>query len=261
VHRIAIGVEYDGTAYRGWQAQPHAPSVQQRLNEAVSVVSDEQVTCVGAGRTDTGVHASGQVAHFDTRAERTRRSWVLGINANLPDDISVFNVWAVSQDFHARYSAVGRAYRYVILNRPVRSALARNRAWWVHRHLDAAAMRCAATCLLGEHDFSSFRAAECQAHSAIRELRTLAVVRDGERITIDCEANAFLHHMVRNIVGSLVRIGSGEADAAWLEDLLQRRDRRLAGVTAPASGLTLTRVEFPAPYECIVPEPLKPVGD
>lgn len=251
MNRVALGVEYDGTAYCGWQIQPHAPSIQQSLNEAISTVAAETVACVGAGRTDTGVHASGQVVHFDSLADRSRRSWLLGINSNLPDDIAVFNVWPVGEEFHARYSAVGRAYRYVILNRPVRSALERHRAWWIHQPLDVGAMAEAAACLLGEHDFSSFRAAECQAKSAVRELRRLDVTACGDRIVIDCEANAFLHHMVRNIAGSLARVGRGEADAAWLTDLLERRDRRLAGITAPACGLTLTRVDYAAPFEFV----------
>ncbi len=207
------------------------------------------------------MHASGQVAHFDAEAERSRRSWLLGINSNLPDDISVINVWQVPGEFHARYSAIGRAYRYVILNRAVRSALQRDRAWWVHWPLDVDAMAAAGSCLLGEHDFSSFRAAECQARSAVRQLRRLEVRSDGERIVIDCEANAFLHHMVRNIVGSLVRIGRGEADAAWLESLLHRRDRRLAGMTAPACGLTLTRVSYGPPFEFVDARPIHAVGD
>jgi len=256
INRLALGVEYDGTAYCGWQIQPHAPSIQQSLNEAISVVADEPVACTGAGRTDTGVHATGQVAHFDTAAVRSRRSWVLGINSNLPADISVFNVWPVTAEFHARYAAIGRAYRYVILNRSVRSALERHRAWWVHQHLDLATMQHAATSLLGEHDFSSFRAAECQAHSAVRTLRKLEIVSSGEKIIIECEANAFLHHMVRNIAGSLVRIGRGEADASWLHELLEQRDRRQAGVTAPAGGLTLTRVDYAEPYAWIDTAPL-----
>lgn len=261
MNRVALGVEYDGTAYCGWQLQPHAPSIQQCLNDAISLVANERVDCVGAGRTDTGVHASGQVAHFDAEAERSRRSWLLGINSNLPDDISVINVWPVPGDFHARYSAVGRAYRYVILNRAVRSALHRDRAWWVHRPLDVAAMADAGRRLIGAHDFSAFRAAECQARSAVRDLRRLDVSGHGERIVIDCEANAFLHHMVRNIVGSLVRIGRAEADAAWLESLLRQRDRRLAGVTAPACGLTLTRVSYGPPYEFVHPRPIDAVDD
>ena len=259
--RVALGVEYDGTAYNGWQIQPHAPSIQQALNDAVSAVADHAVRCTGAGRTDTGVHATGQVAHFDTGAVRSRRSWLLGINSNLPADVSVYNAWFVDDEFHARYSATGRAYRYVILNRAVRSALERHRAWWVHRPLDADAMADAARVLVGEHDFSSFRASECQAHSPVRDLRRIGVRQTGTRIVIECEANAFLHHMVRNIAGSLVRIGRGEEDAAWLKSLLDERDRRLAGMTAPACGLTLTRVDYGAPFEFVDATPIESVDD
>ena len=249
--RVAVGVEYDGTAYCGWQIQPHAPSIQQCLNEAISQVADESVACIGAGRTDTGVHASGQVAHFDTKAHREPRSWLLGINSNLPDDISVLNAWAVSDAFHARYSAVRRAYRFVILNRPVRSALLRHRVWWVRNPLDVEAMRTAAASLIGEHDFSSFRAAGCQAHTAVRTIRQLEIDRDGDLIVLTFEADAFLHHMVRNVVGSLVRVGKGEADAGWLARVLAQRDRRLAGITAPPGGLTLTRVDYSEPFEFV----------
>lgn len=245
VQRVALGVEYDGTDYCGWQSQLHAPSIQETLNAAISVVADEPVACVGAGRTDSGVHASGQCVHFDSRAVRSRRSWLLGINSNLPANINILSVQRVSTDFHARFSATGRAYRYVILNRSVRSALTRHRAWWVREDLDVEAMAAAATSLIGTHDFSSFRAAGCQAHTAVRDLRTLNVARVDEQIFIECEANAFLQHMVRNIVGSLVRIGHGEADAAWLKGLLGQRDRRVAGITAPACGLTLMRVDYP----------------
>jgi len=257
VNRLALSVEYDGTAYCGWQIQPHAPSIQQSLNEAISRVADEPVHCVGAGRTDTGVHASGQVVHFDSVAERSPRSWLLGINSNLPADINLLSVWPVDNEFHARFTAFRRAYRYVILNRSVRSALARDRAWWVRPALDVERMADAACRLLGEHDFSSFRASACQAHSAVRDLQRLTVENTGDRISIECEANAFLHHMVRNIVGSLVRVGRGEADADWLSDLLQQRDRRLAGATAPACGLTLTRIDYPPPFDFVSPAPMQ----
>jgi len=247
--RVALGVEYDGTAYCGWQIQPHAPSVQATLNAAISVVANQPATCVAAGRTDTGVHATGQVVHFDAGVERDPRSWLLGINSNLPDDVAVFGVWPVDEAFHARYSAIGRSYRYVILNRPTRSPLERDRAWWLRGDLDIDAMAGAASRLLGKHDFSSFRASGCQAHSPVRELRRLDVSCDADRITVDCAANAFLHHMVRNIVGTLVRVARGEADADWVAGLVDRRDRRLAGITAPAHGLTLTRVDYPEPFE------------
>jgi len=245
LQRFAIGVEYDGSAYNGWQIQPHAPSIQQCLNEAVSVVANSLTECTGAGRTDTGVHASGQVAHFDSAARRTLRSWLMGINSNLPEDISVQWVKSVQPDFHARFSAVARYYRYVIVNRPIRSALERLYAAWVFQPLDHERMAAAAAALVGEHDFSSFRASSCQAHSAVRTLTDLKVSREGDRIYIECGANAFLHHMVRNIVGSLVRVGKGEEQVTWIREILESRDRTVAGMTAPAAGLTLTGVDYP----------------
>lgn len=248
LRRLACGLEYDGTHYNGWQIQSHAPSIQFSLNQAVSRVADEAVGCIGAGRTDSGVHATGQVAHFDTHAERTPRSWLLGINSNLAEDVNVLWVRPVIDAFHARFSAVGRTYRYVILNRPVRSALERHRVWWVRQRLDLDAMKAAARCLTGVHDFSSFRASACQSKSPVREIRRLEIRRAADRITIECEANAFLHHMVRNIVGSLVRVGRGEADAEWVASLLAERDRRLADITAPAAGLCLTHVDYPVEF-------------
>ncbi len=243
--RFAIGIEYDGSAYNGWQIQPHAPSVQEVINRAVSRVADAPVECTGAGRTDTGVHASGQTGHFDSTARRLLRSWLLGINSNLPPDVCVTWIAPVSADFHARFSATERAYRYTIINRPVRSALHRQRAWWVHQTLDVSRMRRAAESLVGEHDFSSFRAAACQSKSAVRTIKRLLLTQSGEFIHIDCTANAFLHHMVRNIVGSLVRVGKGEEAEDWIQQTLAARDRRLSGMTAPPEGLTLTRVGYP----------------
>ena len=244
-HRLAIGIEYDGTAYNGWQIQPHAPSIQEALNKAVSVVADETVEVVGAGRTDTGVHATAQVAHFDTSAIRSEHSWLLGINSNLPSDVSVHWVRPVSADFHARFAARSRSYRYLILNAPVRSALYRHRAWWVIKALDAGRMHGAAQALLGEHDFSSFRAAACQADSPVRTMTEITVQRRDDFIAISCSANAFLHHMVRNLAGSLMRIGSGEAEPGWLAEALNAKDRTVSGMTAPAGGLTLTDVSYP----------------
>lgn len=243
--RIAIGIEYDGTAYSGWQRQRSDIGVQQRLEEAVAVVADESVDVVCAGRTDTGVHASGQVAHFDTTAERSERGWLLGVNTNLPDDINLSWVTPVADDFHARFSATSRSYRYRILNRLVRSALNRHRAWWVHQPLDADAMHQAAQALIGEHDFSAFRAAGCQASSAQRNIATIEVARDGDLVTLDITANAFLQHMVRNITGTLVRIGTGEAPVVWAGDVLASRDRTRGGMAAPPHGLTLVRVTYP----------------
>ena len=243
--RLAMGVEYDGTLYHGWQYQPHAPSIQECLNAAISVVADAPTTCIGSGRTDTGVHAAGQVVHFETRAERSLRSWQLGINSNLPDDINIIWIKEVDAQFHARYSAVKRTYRYTILNRPVRSALARHRAWWLRQPLDESAMAGSVECLLGLHDFSSFRAAGCQSHSPLRDMKRIDVRRKRDWIFVDCQANAFLHHMVRNIVGSLVEIGRGERPVDWMQTLLAARDRKLAGITAPAMGLVLPRIDYP----------------
>ena len=243
--RFAAGIEYDGTAYCGWQSQPHAPSIQEEINRALSVVAASPLECIGAGRTDSGVHAAGQVAHFETTVSRSPRSWLLGANTNLPDDISVLWVQPVTADFHARFSAVSRTYRYVILNRQVRSALQRDRAWWVYHPLDHERMHVSAQQLLGKHDFSAFRASACQSNTPVRVMEYLNVTRTGDYLYIDCKANAFLHHMVRNIVGSLVRIGQGESPVEWLQDLLRGRDRTQSGITAPAAGLTMTAVGYP----------------
>ena len=244
--RVAVGLEYDGTEYSGWQIQAHAPTVQGTLNAAISRVAAEPIDCVGAGRTDAGVHAEAQVAHFDTSATRRPREWVLGTNSNLPDDICVLWAADVPGDFSARYSALERGYRYRILNRPVRSALERDRAWWVRQPLELSAMATAAEAFLGEHDFSAFRAAACQAQSPLREIRCVDVSREGEIVTVHIEANAFLHHMVRNIVGTLVRVGMGEASPDSIPELLAGRDRKRAGMTAPAAGLSLVSVRYPA---------------
>lgn len=243
--RLAAGLEYDGTGYRGWQIQSHAPSVQAEINNALSVVADAPVECHAAGRTDAGVHATEQVVHFDPPAQRSLRSWLLGANSNLPDDINVLWVRPVVADFHARYSAVSRAYRYMILNRDARSALERHRVWWVYHPLNSELMHEAAQQLLGENDFSAFRASACQSRTPMREVTRIAVRRTGQHICVDIEANAFLHHMVRNIVGSLVRVGQGEAPVEWLGEVLRGRDRKLSGITAPPEGLTLTRVTYP----------------
>ena len=246
--RIALGIEYDGTSYNGWQRQNNGIGVQQRLEEALAVVANEDIEVTCAGRTDTGVHASGQVVHFDTSAERSDRSWLLGANTNLPADINVSWVQRVSDEFHARFSATGRSYRYVILNRLQRSALHRHRAWWVHQPLDEQRMHAAAQQLLGEHDFSAFRAAGCQAGSAMREVTEISVSRDGDWVFLDVSANAFLMHMVRNITGTLAAIGQGEQPVRWALDVLEGRDRTAGGVTAPPHGLTLVAVEYPAEF-------------
>ena len=246
--RIALGIEYDGTSYNGWQRQKSGLGVQQRLEEALSLVADEDIEVTCAGRTDTGVHASGQVVHFDTLAGRSDRGWLLGTNSNLPDDISVSWVRCVDEEFHARFSAIGRSYRYLILNRLQRSALHRRRAWWVHQPLDEARMNEAAQRLVGEHDFSAFRAAGCQAGSATREITKIAVSRDGDWITLYVSANAFLMHMVRNITGTLAAIGQGEAPVEWITEVLESGDRTVGGVTAPPQGLTLVAVAYPPTF-------------
>jgi len=246
--RIALGIEYDGTSYNGWQRQKNGTGVQQRLEEALSVVAAERIETVCAGRTDTGVHASGQVVHFDTAAERSDRGWLLGANTNLPDDISVSWARHVSDDFHARFSATARSYRYSILNRLQRSALHRHRAWWVYQPLDADRMHEAAQHLVGMHDFSAFRAAACQAKTATREITSIGVRRSGDWLTLDVSANAFLMHMVRNITGTLAAIGQGERPVAWAAELLESRDRKLGGITAPPHGLTLLGADYPGEF-------------
>ncbi len=220
-------------------------TVQQCLEEALSIVADEtiQVTC--AGRTDTGVHATGQVVHFDCAAERPERAWVMGVNAHLPGDVA--SLWAqpVAADFSARFTAVARQYRYVILNRTARSAVLDKKVTWKHGELDAERMHESAQALIGERDFSSFRAAACQAEHAMRNVHWIKVSRQGDFIYVDIEANAFLHHMVRNIVGSLLMVGSGERSADWISELMEAKDRTRAGPTAAADGLYLVKVVYP----------------
>ena len=247
--RIALGIEYDGTAYNGWQSQRTGDGVQTVVEKALTQVADENVKVTCAGRTDTGVHASGQVVHFDTSSDRNQRGWLLGANSNLPDNIAVTWVRSVSDDFHARFSATARRYRYVILNRQVRSALHRHRAWWVNQPLDAERMHEAAQVMLGKHDFSAFRAVGCQASTPVREITSISVARDEDWIVLDVGANAFLQHMVRNIAGSLVSVGSGDETAEWFSAILASRDRKQGGVAAPPHGLTLIGVDYPSKFE------------
>jgi len=246
--RIALGIEYDGSHFFGWQAQPHARSVQQDLEDSLARVANHPLRTVCAGRTDTGVHALGQVVHFDSDADRTERSWLLGSNVNLPDDVSV--VWArqVSDEFHARFKAVSRRYRYVIFNRETRCSVIHRKVTWVRESLDSSRMHAAAQALIGEHDFSSFRALSCQAKNAVRTIHSITVSRSGELIYLDIKANAFLHHMVRNIVGVLTAIGKGGKPVSWASRLLEQRDRRAGGVTAPADGLYLIAIDYPKKF-------------
>jgi tRNA pseudouridine38-40 synthase len=244
--RIAMGVEYDGAAFHGWQLQDgDVRTVQGCVQQAVSKVADHPLILHCAGRTDAGVHAEEQVIHFDTGARRPMRSWILGGNVNLPHDVSINWACPVGDDFHARFSAIGRHYRYRILNRPTRSGLWRDRAVWAHRPLDADRMQEAALALVGTHDFTSYRALACQAKSPVRTIHYLRVRREGERIDIEVGANAFLHHMVRNIAGVLLAVGSGERPVDWAREILELRDRTKGGVTAPPQGLYLTRVDYP----------------
>jgi len=247
--RIALGIEYDGSGYFGWQRQRTGQTVQQCLEEAVSQVANQPVKTTCAGRTDTGVHATGQVVHFDTDACRESRAWILGVNANLPADIRVTWTRAVADDFHARFSARRRRYRYVILNQAHGSALLDTRVCREHGDLDVCRMRAAAGHLLGEHDFTSFRAVACQARHPVRTIYTLDITRTGRFIYLDIEANAFLHHMVRCVAGVLLRIGRDAAHPDWARELLEVRDRTAGGVTAPAAGLYLVAVRYPSRYD------------
>lgn len=243
--RVALGFEYDGSHYVGWQSQTSGAGVQSAVEKAISVVANEPIKTICAGRTDTGVHAAGQVVHFDTDAVRSERGWVLGVNSNLPDDISATWAVEVSEEFHARFSAISRAYTYRILNQPVRSALMHRKAWWVHADLDSVVMQSAADSLLGRHDFSAFRAAGCQANTPVREISVLTVTRQAQWISIHVQANAFLQHMVRNITGVLVAIGRGEQASDWAAAILASKDRTKGGVAAPPHGLTLVGVRYP----------------
>lgn len=243
--KIALGIEYNGSAYNGWQGQKHGLGVQEMLEKALSYVADVQIKVVCAGRTDTGVHAAGQVVHFETAVERDERAWILGTNTRLPRDICVNWAMPVDETFHARFSALKRYYRYVICNRPVRPAILDKLVSWDYRSLDEQRMQQAAAYLRGEHDFSSYRAMQCQAKSPIRTVHQLEVTRSGNFIFIDIEANAFLHHMVRNIAGVLMAIGAGEKPVAWAAEVLAYRDRSLGGVTAPPHGLYFMKVSYP----------------
>lgn len=251
--RIAMGIEYDGTAYHGWQMQKDADSVQEQLERAISCVANHPVRVHCAGRTDAGVHGLDQVIHFDTDAVRSTRSWVLGANVNLPPDIGVNWACPVPEDFHARFSAIRRSYRYLIINRATRSPIWRNRAVWIHRPLDESRMREAGEKLLGTHDFSSYRALGCQAKSPVRTITGLAIRRQHELISIDVSADGFLHHMVRNIAGVLIAIGSREKPVEWSQIVLGHRDRTQGGVTAPPHGLYLASVEYPKEFK--LPKP------
>ncbi|MDB5987963.1 MAG: truA [Nevskia sp.] len=247
--RWAASVEYLGTRFSGWQTQAGRDSVQATLEAALSKVAAHPVSVIAAGRTDAGVHALGQVVHFDSASLRTPYAWVLGSNSNLPPDISLGWIMPVADHFDARRSATLRRYRYVIRNLRARSALLTDRVTWVPQPLDADAMHRAAQALLGEHDFSAFRAAECQSSTPMRKLREIAVFRQHEFVVLDVCANAFLHHMVRNIAGSLIEIGKGRQTEPWAAELLAGRDRTKAAMTAAARGLYFLGPEYPPQYQ------------
>ncbi len=247
--RIALGIEYDGTGFYGWQRQREVPSVQEALEQALAKVANEPVEVFCAGRTDAGVHATGQVVHFDTSALRDAKAWVMGSNAQLPDQIAVRWAQPVATDFHARFSATARRYRYVIYNHKYRPALLRSGLSHYHQALDVELMQQAAPALLGEHDFSAFRAVQCQSKTPFRNVHHLRIARIGDYIVIDIKANAFLHHMVRNITGSLLEIGMGRRPVTWLAELLASKDRTLAAATAKAGGLYLVEVDYPEAFQ------------
>ncbi len=246
--RIALGVEYDGSPYCGWQSQADGWTVQDTLQRAVSQIVGAPISVIAAGRTDTGVHALEQVIHFDTQAERPLTAWVRGVNALLPDSIAVRWAHPVPDEFHARFSAHGRSYRYLLINRPTRSAIHAGKVGWFHAPLDLDAMQAAAECLVGVHDFSAFRAAQCQAKSPVKHLHHLAIRRQGEMLIFDLSADAFLHHMVRNIVGCLVYVGKGKYSPVWLAEVLGSRERILAAPTFAPDGLYLRRIQYEAKW-------------
>lgn len=246
--RFAAGLEYDGRAYSGWQFQPGLRTVQDQVQSSLARVADAPLEVVCAGRTDAGVHASAQVFHFDSDAPRSERAWRLGANTYLPSDVSVLWVREVPGHFHARFSATARSYRYLILNRDSRPALATGRATWERRPLDAGRMHAAAQVLVGEHDFSAFRAIECQAKSPMRNVERIDVTREGEWVRLDVTANAFLHHMVRNLAGLLMAVGEGESPPERVAEVLASRDRRTNAATAPPDGLYLAGVRYPAEF-------------
>jgi len=242
--KIAIGIAYDGTGFEGWQSQPSGNTVQDHLERALAGIAGASIRLAGAGRTDAGVHACAQVAHFETEAIRPESAWVRGVNTLLAQAVAVQWAAPVADDFHARYSAVSRTYRYVLYNHPVRPALHHGRVGWFHPPLDADVMRAALAHLSGEHDFSAFRSSECQAKSPVRTLRSWAIEQHGAHFSFEFTANGFLHHMVRNIIGCLVYVGKGKYPPDWLAGVLAGRDRRQAAPTFSPDGLYLADVKY-----------------
>ncbi|MFB6421889.1 MAG: tRNA pseudouridine(38-40) synthase TruA [Candidatus Malihini olakiniferum] len=256
VIKVALGIEYNGSHYYGWQRQAKVESVQEHLEQALSKVADEPITIFCAGRTDAGVHATNQVVHFTTRAHRKDAAWSIGVDAHLPRDIAVRWVKRVSEDFHVRFSATARRYRYIIYNHRYRPAVLARSVTHFHFPLDAERMARAGQCLLGENDFTSFRAVQCQSCTPWRNVNHLKITRHGSYIVVDIKANAFLHHMVRNIVGSLIEVGCLHRHESWIVELLAAKDRTLAAATARADGLYLVAVDYPSRFNL----PKSPMG-
>lgn len=246
--RVALGVEYDGYGFHGWQTQENLPTIQGCLETALTRIADEPVKLFCAGRTDAGVHATNQVIHFDTSAVRSHYAWVAGTNSHLPLSIVVHWAQVVDDGFHARFSALARSYRYIIYNCAIHSALLATRVTWHYYPLDVGSMQLAAQALLGEHDFSSFRSSQCDSKTPMRNIRALTVKRQGDFVLINITANAFLHHMVRNIVGTLLLVGEGRRTPAWVQEVLLAKDRKKAGKTAGAPGLYLSKIDYPDQY-------------
>lgn len=253
--KYAACIEYDGTNYCGWQRLRDAPSVQEEVEKALSRVANHKVELTCAGRTDSGVHGIGQIVHFESDADRNEKAWRMGCNTNLPDNIVLRWIQPMAENFHARFSAKSRRYRYIILNHQIRPALIDKKVCWYREPLDEEKMQSAAKYLLGENDFSSFRASGCQANHANRELQEITISREGKFVYVDIVANAFLHHMVRNIVGSLFEVGDGRREPKWFSELLTLKDRTQAGITAPACGLYFVSVKYPDEF------PLPDVAD
>jgi len=254
--RIALGVAYDGAEYHGWQSQIGLKTIQATIEKALSFVANEKIHIYCAGRTDAGVHATAQTIHFDTEAERNEHAWVFGANSNLSHDISVLWAKPVADSFHARFSARARRYRYVIYNHGTRPAILRNEVTWCHRPINEKLIQKAAKYLIGEHDFSSFRGADCQSKHAVRTIQQLRVERRNRMVIIEIQANAFLKHMVRNIVGALAEVGYGDQPPSWIKAILNAQDRRQAGVTLQPQGLYLVEVSYPPQFHL----PQEPIG-
>ena len=254
--RLAMGLRYNGSRYHGFQLQEGLPTIQGRLEKALSLIANHPVVVQCSGRTDAGVHACAQVVHAVVRVEREERAWVFGTNAGLPQDIRVIWAKAVPDYFHARFSAQGRRYRYVIYNQEVRPGILADAVTWYYQTLDVDKMQQAGMYLLGEHDFSAFRGSGCQAKTPVRTVKALEIYQHGQLLVIDIYANAFLMHMVRNVVGCLLEVGVHKREPQWLDEVLRSRDRKQGGVTAPPNGLYLAEVTYPDSYQL----PKRPVG-